>query len=259
MDLYSNDFYMDDQFFNNAGLVSLFTVMAIFYFVMILASIYLFAGGVAGLSHMFRKAGEKPYKAVIPFYNKYVLFRVTWNRNFFWGYLASIVVYILCYAAFMIASLSELIYELFDGSGTMVYSGGYVLVIIGTIAGGIGTIVFEALLAVKTAKAYGKGGGYACGLFFLSSIFYMILGFGSAAYTGRVTAQKNITGMNGSAGSMYTHGDTGYTYPPQQPVRSGNDESNDVIKIQAPLAEAGRDTVVPDNPAGSEEDSKTDM
>ena len=259
MDLYSNDFYMGDQFFNNAGLVSLFTVMAIFYFVMILASIYLFAGGVAGLSHMFRKAGEKPYKAVIPFYNKYVLFRVTWNRNFFWGYLASIVVYILCYAAFMIASLSELIYELFDGSGTMVYSGGYVLVIIGTIAGAIGTIVFEALLAVKTAKAYGKGGGYACGLFFLSSIFYMILGFGSATYTGKVTAQKNITGMNGSAGSMYTHGDTGYTYPPQQPVRSGNDESNDVIKIQAPLTEAGRDTVVPDNPAGSEEDSKTDM
>lgn len=259
MDLYSNDFYMGDQFVNNAGLVSLFTVMAIFYFVMILASIYLFAGGVAGLSHIFRKAGEKPYKAVIPFYNKYVLFRITWNGNFFWGYLASVVVYILCYAAFMIASVSELIYELFDGSGTMVYSGGYVLVIIGTIAGAIGTIVFEALLAVKIAKAYGKGGGYACGLFFLSSIFYMILGFGSAAYTGRAAVQGSSFCMNSSAGSMYAHGDTGYTYPPHQPVRNGNDESNDVIKIQAPLTEAGEDTVIPDETAEAEGGSKADM
>ena len=37
---------------------------------------------------------------------------------------------------------------------------------------------------VKLAKAFGKGGGFAVGLIFLSIIFYCILAFGPSTYLG---------------------------------------------------------------------------
>ncbi len=45
-------------------------------------------------------------------------------------------------------------------------------------------IVIDIMLAIKIAHSFGKGGGYAVGLFFLPSIFCMILGFGDAVYYG---------------------------------------------------------------------------
>jgi len=40
------------------------------------------------------------------------------------------------------------------------------------------------IVAVDLAKSFGKGAGFAIGLFFLSFIFIPILGFGSAEYQG---------------------------------------------------------------------------
>lgn len=45
-------------------------------------------------------------------------------------------------------------------------------------------IVVGILCLIKLAKAFGKGGGFAVGLIFLSPIFMCILGFGSAEYIG---------------------------------------------------------------------------
>jgi hypothetical protein len=45
-------------------------------------------------------------------------------------------------------------------------------------------IVVGIILAVDTAKAFGKGAGYAAGLIFLPFIFYPMLGFGSDPYIG---------------------------------------------------------------------------
>lgn len=45
-------------------------------------------------------------------------------------------------------------------------------------------IVFIIITMVKLAKAFGKGGGFAVGLIFLSVIFYCILAFGDARYVG---------------------------------------------------------------------------
>ena len=46
----------------------------------------------------------------------------------------------------------------------------------------IANIVVSILFAINLAKAFGKGGGFAVGLIFLSFIFMLILGFGSAEY-----------------------------------------------------------------------------
>lgn len=46
------------------------------------------------------------------------------------------------------------------------------------------SFVMTILMYVGLANRFGKGGGFAVGLVFLSPIFFMILGFGSAQYQG---------------------------------------------------------------------------
>ncbi len=45
-------------------------------------------------------------------------------------------------------------------------------------------IVYDIILSIRTAKAFGEGTGFAVGLIFLPTIFWLILGFGSAQYVG---------------------------------------------------------------------------
>ena len=45
-------------------------------------------------------------------------------------------------------------------------------------------IVVIAILSIGLAKSFGKGAGFGVGLWLLGFIFYPILGFGSAAYSG---------------------------------------------------------------------------
>ncbi|MEA4973790.1 MAG: DUF5684 domain-containing protein [Candidatus Metalachnospira sp.] len=47
-------------------------------------------------------------------------------------------------------------------------------------------IVFGIMLAFKLARAYGMGSGFAIGIIFLPSIFFLILGFSDAKYYGPV-------------------------------------------------------------------------
>ena len=48
----------------------------------------------------------------------------------------------------------------------------------------VGSLIALILLAGGLAKQFGQGTGFAVGLFFLTPIFMMILGFGSAQYQG---------------------------------------------------------------------------
>ena len=47
-------------------------------------------------------------------------------------------------------------------------------------------IVVGIMLCIKMARAFGKGTGFAVGLIFLPSIFFIILGFSDAVYYGPV-------------------------------------------------------------------------
>ena len=44
--------------------------------------------------------------------------------------------------------------------------------------------IYDIMLSIKMAKAFGKSSGFAVGLIFLPNIFFLILGFGSAEYIG---------------------------------------------------------------------------
>ena len=94
--------------------------------------------GIVAMWKIFEKAGEPGWAAIIPFYNLYVLFKITWGNG--WKFLFLLIP--------------------------------------------IANVVFLIITMVKLAKAFGKSGGFAVGLIFLSIIFYCILAFGDAQYVG---------------------------------------------------------------------------
>ena len=94
-------------------------------------SLLLSALAIVALWFLFKKAGEPGWAAIVPFYNLYVLFKITW------------------------------------GNGIM-----FLLLLIP-----IANFVIMIVTYVKLAKAFGKGGGWACGLIFLGIIFLPIMAF----------------------------------------------------------------------------------
>lgn len=94
--------------------------------------------GVVAMWKIFEKAGEPGWAAIIPFYNLYVLFKITWGSG--WKFLLLLIP--------------------------------------------LANVVFLIITMVKLAKAFGKSGGFAVGLIFLSVIFYCILAFDQSQYLG---------------------------------------------------------------------------
>jgi hypothetical protein len=53
-------------------------------------------------------------------------------------------------------------------------------------------LVVSVVYAIDLAKSFGRGVGFGLGLAFLSGIFFMILGFGSARYRGPAARQTEL-------------------------------------------------------------------
>ena len=94
---------------------------------------------------MFTKAGEAGWKSLIPIYNMVILYKIIGLSPWLLLiYLASII----------------------------------------PVVGYIAILVLSIISMVKLGQAFGKGAGFIVGLVFLTPIFQMILGFGSAEYVG---------------------------------------------------------------------------
>ena len=127
---------------------------------------------------MFTKAGEAGWKSIIPIYNNYVLFKITWTTKDFLIWLCSGILG----AAFI--SFSGAYTTTASGAVVASSSGGnMILVILGLVALLV-CLVWSIRQCFKTAAAYGKGAGFGFGLLILPTIFTLILGFGSAEYVG---------------------------------------------------------------------------
>ena len=108
----------------------------------------------------FQKAGEAGWKAVIPFYNTYTRYKLTWDTKMFWISLALMA--------------AECILPETEGS----------LLSFVRLAVFIGLVVVAAKAAHKTSLAFGHGTGFAVGLFFLEPVFALILGLDRSRYEG---------------------------------------------------------------------------
>ena len=126
---------------------------------------------------IFKKAGEPGWKALIPIYNFYILYKIAGMKNWFW---ISILVSFCC----------SLVISLFGGvnfneDGSLA-SGVNNFAVIIYCAQMIFMLVVDIMHSVKLAKAFKKGTGFAIGLIFLPTIFWLILGFGASKYDKKV-------------------------------------------------------------------------
>ncbi len=126
-----------------------------------------------GFWKSYKKAGQSGWKCLIPFYNQYISYKISWKTERYFAYLSANVLAIV-----------------FSIIGKNVYGVANVIMNILSIASTIVALVFYIIRSVKFAKAYGKGVGFGIGIILLEPIFMAILGLGKAEYVGAQTEKK---------------------------------------------------------------------
>lgn len=104
---------------------------------------------IIGLWKMFEKAGEEGWKAIIPVYNKIVLCKLVGITP--WWLLIIGILYILCFMPFI-----------------------NIIIFLPTFAS---IYYFIIILAISTARSYGKHEAWAVGIIFVPWLFYPMIGF----------------------------------------------------------------------------------
>ena len=170
---------------------------------------------IIGTWKILQKAGEDGWKAIIPFYGKYTLFKTFWKKKWFWISLIPkvLLVFNASVFCFMVFYLLVVGFGSFMGAAASVFndiasitdptvssSNNY-----GTIASDFSTsanaaipilavamifffasavfdFIIKVILKSKISKAFGKDAGFTVGLVLLAPVFYMILGCGKAEY-----------------------------------------------------------------------------
>lgn len=105
---------------------------------------------------IFTKANVEGWKGLIPFYNGYILYKISWKTIYFF------LTYILVFAGSLITDKTPVI-------ALILY---------------IAWAVISATEQYKLAKAFGHGIGFTIGLILLNPIFMLILGFDKSEYIG---------------------------------------------------------------------------
>ncbi len=171
-------YYLQQSGFDDssiAALAAMNTVTGLLSFAIAVVSI-------VALWKLFTKSGEKGWKAIIPLYNQYIMYKLYWKRMWFWITLALAVV-ILVLSGILLWDTA--VYTL---GYTSIAENTFLTVVLGLTAGimvlCIPLVVIEVIFYWKMAKSFNEGVGYFFGLLFLNVIFYCILAFGDAKYYG---------------------------------------------------------------------------
>ena len=131
------------------GLLATYALVVIVWYVL----------SVIAYWRIFTKAGEEGWKSIIPIYNSYVQYRITWDVKFFWISAG------LGVAGAVLGYLGDAMSML--GSACL-----------------FAAWIINILALNKLSKAYGHGVGFTVGLVLLNPIFLLILGLGSSEYQG---------------------------------------------------------------------------
>ncbi len=177
---------------------------------------------------IFRKAGQPGWASIVPFYNRYIEYKIYWGN----GWLFAV----------------PLILGLITG-----------VPIVGTICGLL-VLIIRALTCYKRAVAFGQGIGFAIGLFFLPAIFAMILAFGNYTYRGIPQDGTSYQQMKRGYEKFRTR-EKAYTYEapnaekkPDVSYEAPNAEKKPDVPYEAPDAENTPSAA--DRAADAEESSK---
>ena len=135
----------------------LLAVLGAFMIVIAIAGVLGFIINVVGRWKLFSKAGEEGWKAIIPFYGTYTMYKLTWINWLF------VVTYII---PFVLGAFDS---DQMGMAGMLV---------------SIAIFAFNVASNYMVSISYGKGIGYTIGLTFLYPIFLLMLAFGKAQYIG---------------------------------------------------------------------------
>lgn len=130
----------------------------VYYSICIICVYLLYSAGNCILEDLY-KGREEGWKSIIPIYNGYVQYRLTWDVQYFWVALGLAV------------------------GGGILNSFGGIVGVIGSLAL-LGTALMNVVALYKLACAYGHGIGFTIGLFSLNPLFMLILGFGDSGVHG---------------------------------------------------------------------------
>lgn len=118
---------------------------------------------IIGWWKIFKKAGEAGWKSIIPIYNIYILYKISWSKSAFWKMIfASIIVGVF--------------------EGLYVYVSQNILISLVFIISAIILLVMTFKINFKLSRAFGHGFLFGLGLFLFPYIFELILGFGGSKY-----------------------------------------------------------------------------
>ena len=124
---------------------------------------------------IFEKAGEPGWKAIIPIYNLYIMYKIVNMQAWFWGMIG------LSLLSSIILLTTGYNPDMTPDQMTAYFTNNPLPLCTMVIVAIIG-IVVEIIYAYRTAKVFGHGIGYTIGLIFLPNIFWLILGFGKSKY-----------------------------------------------------------------------------
>lgn len=119
---------------------------------------------------IFVKAGEKGWKALIPFYSDYVQYKIVWDGRIYLALLAGSI------GGSIVGAILGLIHP---ALGTIIST------IIGVAVAGASAVA-KMIMNFKYARAFGQNDYFAVGLYFLNNVFSAILAFGQCKYKGAV-------------------------------------------------------------------------
>lgn len=140
------------------------------YYILLIYAPFFIAPIILGLVakwRIYEKAGDKGWKVLIPFYGKYTLYKLMWDKNVYWFVLAF---NILMGVSFAMARRPI-------NPDTTIW-------LILTLVTYAVLFVFNIFLSLHLAKAFGHNGKFAVGLILVPVVFICILGFGKAQYIG---------------------------------------------------------------------------
>ncbi len=153
MDSYANGYDLYSSYDTASAVGGIFAGLMIFVGVIVLIALIVGIIGIVGQWKVLKKAGQPGWPALIPFYNTYMLCKIT-GVNPWW---------------ILIVLLSPIC---------------NIIPVFGSLLCAAVSIYFSILLYVSLANSFGKDTGWAVGLFFLQPFFMLALGVGKSEYLG---------------------------------------------------------------------------
>lgn len=147
-----------------------------FAFALTIGLIYYIFLVIAGWK-IFEKAGEKGWKALIPLYNTYIYYKIVGMKNWFWA---------LFVVSFVVSLITSLMGQDTQAQSMDLSTTAGIVSFILSIAMCVFALAVSIMYSIRTSKAFGHGGAFAVGLFFLQGIFLLVLGFGKSKYDKKV-------------------------------------------------------------------------